>query len=114
MSTGSRQRTGAPVISPASVATLSFFFAAIEPGTAISKQVRNNVTVFLFLNIHDLRKRLAPAVKSNKCASFEVEAIRREIRRVKLIVQPGDGIMPLVQAINNAKKSVEILIFRFD
>lgn len=33
---------------------------------------------------------------------------------MKLIVQPGDGIMPLVQAINNAKKSVEILIFRFD
>lgn len=33
---------------------------------------------------------------------------------MKLIVQPGDGIMPLVQAINSAKKSVEILIFRFD
>jgi cardiolipin synthase len=33
---------------------------------------------------------------------------------VKLLVQPGDGIMPLVKAINNAKKSVEIVIFRFD
>lgn len=33
---------------------------------------------------------------------------------MKLLVQPGDGISPLVQAINSAKKSVEILIFRFD
>jgi cardiolipin synthase len=33
---------------------------------------------------------------------------------VKLLVQPGDGVMPLVQAINNAKKMVEIAIFRFD
>jgi cardiolipin synthase A/B len=33
---------------------------------------------------------------------------------VKLFVQPGDGVMPLVQAINNAKKSVEIVVFRFD
>jgi cardiolipin synthase len=33
---------------------------------------------------------------------------------MKLFVQPGDGVMPLVQAINNAKKSVEIVVFRFD
>jgi cardiolipin synthase A/B len=33
---------------------------------------------------------------------------------VKLLVQPGDGIMPIVKAINGAKKSVEIAIFRFD
>lgn len=33
---------------------------------------------------------------------------------MKLIVQPGDGIRPLVKAINDAKKSVEIVIFRFD
>ena len=33
---------------------------------------------------------------------------------MKLIVQPGDGVMPLLQAINSAKKSVELLIFRFD
>ena len=35
-------------------------------------------------------------------------------RRMKLLIQPGDGVMPLVNAINDAKKSVEILIFRFD
>jgi cardiolipin synthase len=33
---------------------------------------------------------------------------------VRSLVQPGDGIMPLVKGINQAKKSVEILIFRFD
>lgn len=33
---------------------------------------------------------------------------------MKLFVQPGDSVMPIVQAINNAKKSVEILIFRMD
>src|SRR5580700_1830958 len=33
---------------------------------------------------------------------------------MKLFVQPGDGVTPLVKAINEAKKSVEILIFRFD
>lgn len=33
---------------------------------------------------------------------------------MKLLVQPGDGIMPLVKGIDSAKKSVEIAIFRFD
>jgi phosphatidylserine/phosphatidylglycerophosphate/cardiolipin synthase-like enzyme len=33
---------------------------------------------------------------------------------LKLLVQPGDGVSPIVQAINGAKKNVEILIFRFD
>jgi cardiolipin synthase A/B len=33
---------------------------------------------------------------------------------VKLIIQPEDGIAPILAAIKNAKKSVEIAIFRFD
>ncbi len=33
---------------------------------------------------------------------------------MQLLVQPGDGVAPLVKAIDKAKKSVEILIFRFD
>jgi len=33
---------------------------------------------------------------------------------VKLIVQPGDGVAPLVKGISKAKSSVEIIIFRFD
>ena len=33
---------------------------------------------------------------------------------MKLLIQPGDGIEPLLAAINAAQSSVEILIFRFD
>ncbi|MGA2879794.1 MAG: phospholipase D-like domain-containing protein [Bryobacteraceae bacterium] len=33
---------------------------------------------------------------------------------MKLLVQPGDGVAPLVEAINGAKVRVEIAIFRFD
>jgi cardiolipin synthase len=33
---------------------------------------------------------------------------------MKLLIQPGDGVAPLVTAINQAKTSIEILIFRFD
>lgn len=33
---------------------------------------------------------------------------------LKLLVQPGDGVAPIVQAIDNAKSRVEIAIFRFD
>ena len=33
---------------------------------------------------------------------------------MKLLVQPGDGVAPLVKAINEARASIEILIFRFD
>ncbi len=33
---------------------------------------------------------------------------------MKLLVQPEDGIQPIVDALNSAKKSIQILIFRFD
>jgi cardiolipin synthase len=33
---------------------------------------------------------------------------------VKLIIQPGDGVVPVVRAIQKAKKTVDIVIFRFD
>jgi len=33
---------------------------------------------------------------------------------LKLIIEPDDGVAPLLSAIKNAKKSVEIVIFRFD
>ena len=33
---------------------------------------------------------------------------------VKLIIQPDEGITPLVQAIKRAKRSIDIVIFRFD
>jgi cardiolipin synthase len=34
--------------------------------------------------------------------------------RVRCLVQPGESIQPLVQAIGAAKKTIEIVIFRFD
>ena len=33
---------------------------------------------------------------------------------MKLIIQPDDGVKPVLAAIQNAKKSIEIAIFRFD
>lgn len=33
---------------------------------------------------------------------------------MKLIIQPDDGVTPLVQAVRKAKKNVDIVIFRFD
>ena len=33
---------------------------------------------------------------------------------MKLLIQPGDSVGPLIKAIEKAKKSVEIVIFRFD
>ena len=33
---------------------------------------------------------------------------------MKLIIQPGDGVAPVVKAIVKAKKTVDIVIFRFD
>ena len=32
---------------------------------------------------------------------------------MKLLVQPGDGVTPLLEGIRNAKNRVEIAIFRF-
>ena len=33
---------------------------------------------------------------------------------MKLIIQPDDGLTPLVKAVRNARKTIDILIFRFD
>jgi len=33
---------------------------------------------------------------------------------VKLLVQPGDGVKPILKGIESAKKSIQIVIFRFD
>src|SRR5690349_17620028 len=33
---------------------------------------------------------------------------------MKLLVEPNDGVKPLIEAINRAKKNVTIVVFRFD
>jgi phosphatidylserine/phosphatidylglycerophosphate/cardiolipin synthase-like enzyme len=38
----------------------------------------------------------------------------KEQGQVKLIIQPDDGLTPLVQAVRAAKKTIDIVIFRFD
>jgi phosphatidylserine/phosphatidylglycerophosphate/cardiolipin synthase-like enzyme len=40
--------------------------------------------------------------------------VGEEEGEVKLIIQPNDGITPLVQAVKRAKKTIDIVIFRFD
>jgi phosphatidylserine/phosphatidylglycerophosphate/cardiolipin synthase-like enzyme len=40
---------------------------------------------------------------------------REEVKdEVKLIIQPSDGVAPVVRAIDKAKKFLDIMIFRFD
>src|SRR5947209_10719164 len=39
---------------------------------------------------------------------------REKSGQLKLLVQPGSGVLPLIKAITGAKKCVEIVIFRFD
>ena len=38
----------------------------------------------------------------------------RSSTHVKLIIQPDDGLTPLLQAVDSAKKTIDIVIFRFD
>ena len=33
---------------------------------------------------------------------------------MKLIVQPDDGVKPLIKAIDGAKQSITLVVFRFD
>src|SRR5262249_62038686 len=49
-----------------------------------------------------------------RCQSVCACTGRRGYNVVKLIVQTGDGVLPLVKGITSAKSSVEIVIFRFD
>ena len=37
-----------------------------------------------------------------------------EVATVKLIIQPDEGLTPLLQAVKRAKQSIDIVIFRFD
>jgi cardiolipin synthase len=39
---------------------------------------------------------------------------KEEQREMKLIIQPDDGLVPLLNAIKHAKQTIDIVIFRFD
>jgi phosphatidylserine/phosphatidylglycerophosphate/cardiolipin synthase-like enzyme len=47
-------------------------------------------------------------------ASKKIKEKKEVSKTVKLLIQPGDGVDRLVKGIRKAKKSVEIVIFRFD
>lgn len=47
-------------------------------------------------------------------ASSLVQPQRQEHSTLKLMVQPDDGIQPILTALQSAKKSIQILIFRYD
>jgi cardiolipin synthase A/B len=49
-----------------------------------------------------------------KCGPLNGTFGGRERHRVKLLIQPEDGVSPIVAALNKAKKSIEVLIFRLD
>src|SRR5260370_24347803 len=57
---------------------------------------------------------MAIIVKSKSSATLSRQLLGPERPAVKLLVQPGDSVTTLVQAINIAKRSIEVLIFRFD
>jgi phosphatidylserine/phosphatidylglycerophosphate/cardiolipin synthase-like enzyme len=40
--------------------------------------------------------------------------VGREENQVKLIIQPDDGLTPVMQAVRRAKQSIDVVIFRFD
>src|SRR5215472_948956 len=46
--------------------------------------------------------------------SEKLSTKRRDGACTILLLQPGDGVMPLVKGITTAQHTVEILIFRFD
>src|SRR5438270_5212273 len=55
---------------------------------------------------------LCSAISASKLQELRLHGGTR--KPLKLLVQPGDGVAPLVKAIEGAKKSVQIVIFRFD
>jgi cardiolipin synthase A/B len=53
------------------------------------------------------------ALAASLCGNFNSSGCSRR-SRVKLIVQPDDGVAPLLAAIRHARKSIDIMVFRFD
>src|SRR5215468_11239836 len=48
------------------------------------------------------------------CVSARTGPGEKSKSNMKLLVQPDDGIRPLIKAIAGARRSIEIVIFRFD
>lgn len=61
----------------------------------------------------DARVRLK-AIPIGRRLALPGEGLVKGRPDVKLIIQPEDGIIPIVKGINSAQKSIDIAIFRFD
>jgi cardiolipin synthase A/B len=65
--------------------------------------------------LHEHLGNTAFLVAEHKARCGNSASKAAEVKRlVKLLIQPGDGVDRLIKGIKKAKKSVEIMIFRFD
>src|SRR5712691_238113 len=106
MSVGLRQRTAGPLPVVSTLAS-SLFFTALDAGKLRAIIGSRSKISFIFL---DIGTSAGPNMR-RRCLTCKENARRLLVR---LLIQPGDGVMPLVRGINGAKRSVEIVIFRFD
>jgi phosphatidylserine/phosphatidylglycerophosphate/cardiolipin synthase-like enzyme len=60
------------------------------------------------------KMRLVSRSSASKSAEFCIQQCELKETCLKLIIQPGDGVSRILKGIKKAKKSVEIVIFRFD
>src|SRR5271165_4704355 len=110
MPAGLRQSTAGtlPVDSTVALWSLCPFFAgaaAREPA-AITAVSSKNILVFNNRSIRDNMTYCRALVTCKNDARVQLQ--------MRLLQQPGDGVMPIVSAINSAKSTIEIAIFRFD
>src|SRR6266849_1181988 len=106
MSVGLRQRTAGPLPVVSTLAS-SLFFTALDAGKLRAIIGSRSKISFIFL---DIGTSAGPNMR-RRCLTCKENARRLLVR---LLIQPGDGVMPLVRGSNGAKRSVEIVIFRFD
>src|SRR5580658_7398089 len=103
MSSGSSHSTGVAFAD----SFAAFFGAAMAIALTVKLRVKKRKADFIGLTLD------VAAIRMPNCkVRNEAQGLGRPI--VKCLVQPGDGVMPLIKAIKDAKNSVEIVIFRFN
>ena len=78
--------------------------------TSVSNEVQREESAFGFPGHCFEAGATSPAPQYSACPSTR----RLGETPVNLLIQPDDGVAPLLSGIKNAKKSIEIAIFRFD
>ncbi len=110
---GSRYLPGPPTARRGAFdASFATFFGAAK---AVTLSARTRKGVIVMGDSSSFTSPSFAAIRMPNCKGMiygEEPDLGRPI--VKCLVQPGDGAMPLIKAIKDAKKSVEIVIFRFN